>query len=108
MMNIKAGSTYILNMYYEDSDGTPIDISGWSARMKMRRGASTTAELVLDCGPYLTITGEEGKVNLTLSGTVTSGLSGGGVADCEIDDGEGFVVPMLDLEPFGVTPEVCE
>lgn len=107
MLKIKAGSSYILNMYYEDSAGDPIDITSWTARMKMRRGASTTAELVLDCDALLTITGEEGKVNLEIPGAISATLSGGGVADCEIESPAGYVVPMLDLEPFGVTPEVC-
>ena len=34
---IEQGSLYTLNLVYKDSEGVPIDLTGWSARMQIRQ-----------------------------------------------------------------------
>lgn len=61
---IEQGATFQLNLVYKDSSGTPIDISGYTARMQVRRTYDAPT-------PLLNLTTENGCITLGgVAGTV--------------------------------------
>jgi hypothetical protein len=57
-ISIKTGTTYELKFIYNDVDGVPIDITGASARMQLRRSAYSPVSVE----PTPTLNGVAGEV----------------------------------------------
>ena len=55
-------------------DGTPQDLTGWYGRMEVRRKASSSA-VALDVGPYISLGGDEGTVEIGVPAEVMEGVS---------------------------------
>jgi hypothetical protein len=76
---IEQGATTDFELVYKDSDGNPIDLSGYSARMDLRQQAgASTSYLTLSsslgpCGTGLNLSGSGG---LSAAKPVTSGSIG--------------------------------
>lgn len=88
-ITIEQGATYALSFIYQDENGQPINLTGMTARMQLRRQfASDVALLSLTTeNGRITITPLEGKITLSISATDTALLTGSGVYDLELVNG---------------------
>ena len=108
------GSTFVrvLRIEYPDAiDPTvfhPFDLTGYSARMQVRRTvSSTTAMISLDTDDNgIEITSpEDGEITITMTDTQTAALTSDGVYDLEIISDTDFVTRILQGE-FRLSLEV--
>lgn len=100
------GSTFSLVLTYKDSSGTVINLSGYTARMQMRRNYEDDSmiELTTENG-RIALGGEAGTVTLTISATDTAALPPvEGVYDLELV--QGSVVDKLLAGTFSIAREV--
>ena len=70
------GSTWTLQIVYEDPNGTPINLTGYNAQMKVRKKADSSA-VVLSLatgGGGIVITGPTGTINITATDEQTATL----------------------------------
>ena len=84
------GANWDLNVVYKDSDGNPINLSGYTAAMQLRQNYnSDSAELTLTtANGGITIVGEQGKLVLHATAAQTGSLDAGFyVYDLEITSG---------------------
>jgi hypothetical protein len=106
---VEQGATFTLNATWQAADGTPVDLTGYSARMQARQTyASTTAVLNLtNAGGNITLGGTAGTVVVTVSATATAALTApwSGVYDLELASAGGVVTRLLEGS-LRVTPEV--
>lgn len=80
---IDQGSDFAQTFIWQTADGTPIDNSGWSARMKVKEGATReAAAAVIDSWVELTtgnsrieLGGDTGEITLELVASVTAALA---------------------------------
>lgn len=100
------GSTYVLS-FTISTDGTPWDLSDYSARMMVKSSPLSTT-------PILSASTDNGKIVLTSSGEVTVTFSatemsaatpGRQVYDLELESAGGIVDRILE-GVFSITPEV--
>lgn len=74
---IQQGATFILPIYYKDSEGEPIDLTGYTAKMQIRqtRNAEDPAlvDLTTENGGII-ITADEGLVTIIISSDITAAL----------------------------------
>lgn len=83
-LHIEQGATYVQNFTVIDAPGFTWD--GWTARSQIRSAAaSENGDLLLDLGPYLTVT--EDTIRLALPAAVTQSLTRNGVWDLEMVNG---------------------
>jgi hypothetical protein len=75
-IQVDQGSTFVFHITYQDSAGTAIDLSGYTADMQVRRSVVDT-DLILDISSATGVTGG-GTTGEFISGV--SGPSGGGSA----------------------------
>ena len=100
------GSTFSLVLTYKDSDGNVIDLSGYTARMQMRRNHQDDSliDLTTENG-RIALGGVAGTVTLTIAATDTAALPPvEGVYDLEIVSGA--VVDKLLAGTFSIAREV--
>jgi hypothetical protein len=100
------GSTFtrMITMRYPDPESPPADptyllydLSGYEARMQVRRtidSSSTIVELSTDDGSIV-LGGEDGTIELTISAEDTALITSSGVYDLEIIDDVGVVSRVL-------------
>jgi hypothetical protein len=87
---IVQGSTFYLNLIYQDSDGVPINLTGNTARMQLRRTfTSPVADLTLTTASgAIVITGATGNILITITDELTGPLEPGFyLYDLELDNG---------------------
>jgi hypothetical protein len=95
---IEQGATTIKPFVWKSSDGTPVDLSGYTARMQVRR--STSSEYVLleastDNG-RIQLDHEAGKLTLVLSAGVTAAIDWSrGRYDIELESPDGGVTRLI-------------
>jgi hypothetical protein len=71
---IQAGANYLRDFFYlEPDEVTPVDLTGYTARMQIRRAASSDAELLLDVYPEVTVV--SGRIRLSLDAVQTGLLT---------------------------------
>lgn len=109
-ITIEQGATFTLNLVYKDSAGTPINLSGYSARMQIRRTYTSPSALA-------TFTTQNGRIVLgTSSGTVavkgdaalTAALAAKtAVYDLELVNPAGDVTRLI-RGAVTITPEVTK
>lgn len=77
--------------------GTPLDLTGYTARMHVRRDYDATATLVelTTTNGRIVLGGEDGTVTLSLDSTVTAGINRSGVWDVELVSADGIVYRPL-------------
>lgn len=107
---IEQGATFQLSLVYKDSQSAPIDISGYTARMQVRRTYDAPT-------PLLDLTTENGAIVLggaagTLEVSADPDLTRlmppkGGVYDLELVAPSGVVVRLI-RGAVSVTPEVTK
>ena len=93
-LSIEKGETYRKTFYWKNQNKSAKDLTGYTARMQIRKSnqsASFLQELTTGNGG-ITITPAEGKIELLISDTDTSALEGTyAVYDLELIDGGGEV-----------------
>ena len=98
-ITIEKGSTFTLSLTWQDSNGDPIDITGYSARMQVRQSVSDdTALLDLTSGGGDIVLGDAaGTIIVTVSDTDTAALvARRGVYDLEMESSGGVVTRLLE------------
>lgn len=97
-LNIDQGSTFVLPITYKDPDGNTVDISGYSARMQLRKTVAQAdpADLSLVSPTNITVGTTNGQLVVTISATQTGGLTSKKyVYDLEIESPSGVVTRLL-------------
>lgn len=101
------GATLSLSLTWKDSDGTPIDLTGFSARLQVRRSATASGNPLLDAtdGNGITLGGSDGTISIEIGADAMSDLPAGDLRyDLELDSGS--QVTRLLEGVFKVSPEV--
>lgn len=107
-IRIEQGATWRLEVGWEDESGSPIDLTGWSARMQVREEHASAAPLVSLTslpGEGLTIDGPEGLVTIVIPASVTEAIPAPveAVYDLEVQGPAGEVERLLfgcaDIDP---------
>lgn len=106
VMNVDQGSTWNVQATIA-TDGTPWNLTGYTARMKVRPTVeSTTVTMSITDTDGIALGGAAGTVTLSRSATQTAALTAGSyVYDLELVSGGGVVTRILQ-GPFVVSAEV--
>lgn len=79
--SIEQGSSFRLSLVYKDSNGTPIDLTNWCARLSWRTDSNILQTFTTDNNDYsvykFTIEPLIGKLTLLMPASTTNGLSFG-------------------------------
>lgn len=105
---IEQGATWSLPLVWKTAEGVPIDVTGYTARMHMRKKV-TDAEIVLDLtteNSRITLGGVAGTINLSLTAADTAALTTSGVYDLEMISGDGVTVTRLLEGKYALSVEV--
>lgn len=105
-MKLDQGSTFSLVLTYKDSNGDAINLTGYTARMQMRRNYEDDAliELTTENG-RIALGGSAGTVTLTISASDTASLPPvEGVYDLELV--QSSIVDKLLAGTFSIAREV--
>lgn len=106
---LEQGATFTHIVRWKDTNGNPVDLSGFSARMQVRSAkANNTILLELtNTNGRIAINGPSGKLTLTVSAQDTAGIVSGGLYDLEvIEPGAPEVVTRLLEGKITVSREV--
>ena len=95
-LSIEAGATFRLKMVWKDATGVPVDLTGCSAKLQVRKKVSDITEIVTITSPDSIILGAAGAIEIVIRDDVTSTLVDG-VYDMEITH------PAVGLERPDVT-----
>jgi hypothetical protein len=101
-INIDQGSTHTFGITYNDSDGNPSDLSGYSGSLQVRTSyTATSANIVLTSSPAygITIGGAGGTVDvrfLPADTQVLENVKRAYVYDLEITSGAGAVTRLIE------------
>jgi hypothetical protein len=91
------GSVFYINLAYQNPDGTPINLTGMSAKMQLARSYRTPKELILSSPSNgIVITPLTGKIAVTITDEQTGLL------------GSGFYVYDLELDNAGVIDRIIQ
>ena len=103
------GSVFYINLQYKDPDGNPINLTGQTARMQLRRqyGYPVVLTLTTDPGDGIVITGATGNIAITITDERTEILeSGFYVYDLELNNAG--VINRLIQGTLTVSPQVTD
>lgn len=107
-ITIEQGTTFRLSLIWKDSEGDPVNLTGYTARMQMRRRHSAT-EKILDLTTQngaIALGGAAGTIEVTVPATATDDISvRSGVYDLELVSASGVVTRLIE-GGVTVTPEV--
>ena len=107
-INIEQGSTYNRTLTYKQSNGNPVNLSGFTAQMHMRKNiddAATVLELSTS-NNRITLGGSNGTIALTITATDTGNFPAiEGVYDLEINNGSDIIEKVI-AGTFTVTKQV--
>lgn len=110
-LSIDAGATFSIVVTWKDPNGTPIDLTGYSARMKLKDtyGGNTLVSLTDSDG--ITLGGSAGTVTVTISDSQTAAIGGTdhtkGVYDLEVESAGGVTTRLLEGR-WVCSPEVTD
>lgn len=105
-ITLDAGSTYQLSVLWKDDSAVAIDLTGYSARMHVRREIKDAdTVLALSSGSGLTLGGSAGTIAIEIPAADTVDLSGVYVYDLEVESGGGVVTRLIQ-GTITVVPEV--
>lgn len=91
------GATFSRTLTVKDSNGVARDLSGYTARMQVRRTTSSSTTLVeLTTENGRISLNSNGEISLSLSATETAALTDEGVYDLEIEDSSGNVERVVE------------
>lgn len=95
---IDQGSTYTLALTYKDSNGTAINLTGYTAAMQVRDTVNSATTVLSLSSPSngIVITGATGLINITITAAQTTALIANTyVYDLEITSGSGVVTRLI-------------
>jgi len=106
-LTIEQGTTFVQAIIAQDSTETPIDVSGYSARMQVRATHGSANTLIDLLSPAdIDVGGADGMFTVNIADTVTAALTpGSAVYDFEMIDGLGNVTRVIEGAAL-ITPEV--
>jgi hypothetical protein len=120
-IHIDQGATWTLQLTWKDTSGTPINLTGYTARMQIRKDfKESTARLSLSSPSNgIVLGGSAGTIQITASKTATSGIevdyatlflhegkrAQSMVYDIELESADGTATRILQGTAF-VYPEV--
>jgi len=106
-VTIDQGANWDLNVEYDNPNGTPVNLTGYTAALQLRSlPESATAVLSLSTGSGITITGATGLVAISATATQTRAIDEGTYYyDLEITSPAGVVTRLVQGQAV-VTPEV--
>ena len=105
---IEQGATFIWNLTWKDSNGSPIDLSSYTARMQVRKNynASDTLLSLTSVAGDIVLGGAAGTIAITATATMTSEINSRvGVYDLELISPTGTVKRLLQGD-VTINPEV--
>lgn len=91
------GATFTRVINATDAAGDPIDLTGYTARMQVRRdldASSIIIELTTENG-RISLDGASGEITLTIDAEDTSAIPRPGVYDLELESDGGTVIRLL-------------
>lgn len=98
-IEIEQGATHSESFTWEDGNGTPVNLTGYKARMQFRKSATSTEKL-LDASTengLIVLTPLEGAVSITLPASLTSAFSWAQARyDLELESSDGTVVRLVE------------
>jgi len=102
------GSVFYINLKYQDPNGVPINLTGNTARMQLRRQYSSPVVLTLTTGGGgFVITGATGNIAIQITDEQTETLEEGFyVYDLELNNGG--VISRLIQGTITVSPQVTD
>lgn len=95
---IEQGADFFLDLVYKDDTGTPIDLTGFSARMQVREEYSSAAPVVnISTGTSgITLGGLSGSIAIHIPAADTAALSFNTARyDLELEDSTGVVTRLI-------------
>lgn len=106
-LTFSQGATWKLSMAYNNSDGVPIDLSNYTARMQARTTyTAATAALTLTNGSGITLGGTAGSIDLLVPASTTATIGAAQyVYDMELVSASNEVTRLIEGTLI-VTPEV--
>jgi hypothetical protein len=105
---IEQGATFRLNLVWKDSVGTPVNLTGYSARMQVRRSLNTPTPLLdlTTANGAITLGGINGTIAVIASATLTDDLTARfAVYDLELQSADGTVTRLIEGKAT-ISPEV--
>jgi hypothetical protein len=102
-ISINQGSSFNLSLTATDSSGNALNLSGYSARGKIKYGFGDTG-ILADLNPVIDTGYISGIINLNIAASITSGLPiTKGVYDVEAFNGDGYcfqvIAGYVDINP---------
>lgn len=107
-LTIEQGATFQLNLLWKTSAGTPIDLTGYTARMQVRRkhDADTAMLNLTTENSAIVLGGAAGTIAITAAATLTDDLTGKvAVYDLELVSAGGVVTRLIE-GCVTISPEV--
>lgn len=71
---IEQGATFTLSLIWKDDEGTPIDITGYVARMQIRQNYDTEPVISLTDGDGIVLGGVAGTIDITITDEQTTDI----------------------------------
>lgn len=96
---IEQGATFIKDLVWKDSTGTAIDVTGYTARMQIRRNKSAVDVLLTATteNGYITMGTTDGAIDIEIPDTVTAALTATrGMYDLEVISPGGVVTRLIE------------
>lgn len=97
-IRIDQGSVFALSLEYTDAAGVAVNLTGFTARMQVRKSATAPAPVLnLTSGSGITLGGAAGTIALYASDSTTAGVPAGDyVYSLELDPGGGNSFRLLE------------
>jgi hypothetical protein len=105
---IEQGATFTLQLVWKDANGVAVDLTGYAARMQVRRGVEVPDTLLslTSAGGGIVLGGAAGSIAISVPASVTQTLDpGSAVYDLEMESPSGFVTRLLQGRVI-ISPEV--
>lgn len=103
---IEQGATFTLSLVWKDSEGDPVDLTGYSARMQVRPSVTSEDVLLSLTDQDGIVLGGDGSIVVQASATQTAAISSKrGAYDLELEDQDGTVTRLLQ-GVVTISPEV--
>ena len=96
---IEQGATFDQEIVWRDSNNSPVNLTGYTARLQIRKSVTATTPILTLTAENgkITLGGSTGKVTLYLAPSDTSPLTAfSGVYDLELQSASGFVTRLLE------------
>jgi hypothetical protein len=107
-ITIEQGATFRLSLVWKDSSNVPVNLTGYTARMQVRRSYTDTViqlAMTTESGS-ITLGGSAGTINVVSAATATKDIAArAGVYDLELMSSNGVVTRLVEGK-VTVKPEV--